>query len=753
MNNMGLMAIASGTSIALRSVEVSALIAGLLAQTTLTQKYRNDSEDNLELAYTFPLPVDGTLLSFAVVLGDRRYQGEVIPRKEAEVAYEEAIGAGNSAFRLQEIKPGLYSATLGNVMAGEAVEITLTYAEPLAWNSKNIRYRLPTTIAPRYGEPKGMQPWQRPVTRLEPEYPLSLVVRVEGVLAQSSIACPSHKVSLRPATDSLAITLADGATMDRDFILEIENDSVTSLGVSASARDTHVAMLTLLPPPVAADEGSARDIVIVLDCSGSMAGDSLEMAKEGVRLGLVKLTPHERFAVIGFGSRFRTFDEALQPANRKNIDQAHRFVQELGDLGGTELATALGRALAYSDGHPMDILLLTDGEVWGLEDATSKAKALGVRIFTIGIGSAVAEDTVRTLADETGGSCELVSPSENMSTRILRHFNRMRQPQTTRLDIRWPSIPLWESRPEKACFAGDAYTVVAAFAEQVVIPVQVDFAFAGCDAVELTVPVAPVGELADAVVRVAARQRMTQLEKSAQQEWAVRHQLVTDQTDYIVTVERSAAEKAVSLPELQVVPQMLPAGWAGASTVYECAASYGAAASPDVRYSIPAFCRKQAVDYCQLDSAPVILRKARSVAIEDLLSPSPPHPYLVFMTKLKARTKKKIFGSLPKSRQDLTPLLPEELKELFDELVREGHAEQDVLIALYQALAEHDGAVLLGVAYAAKAKVAIGTQVPQDALIARFRDVLNQLWVEHGSTPEPRPDRYDIPAFLRHQAD
>jgi Ca-activated chloride channel family protein len=753
MNNMGLTEMASGTPIALRGVLVDARIAGLLAETTLTQRYRNDGDENLELAYSFPLPVDGTLLSFAVVLGERRYQGEVIPRKEAEVAYEEAIGAGNSAFRLQEIKPGLYSATLGNVMAGEAVEITLTYAEPLAWNGKSIRYRLPTTIAPRYGERTGMQPWQRPVTSLEPEYPLSLVFRVEGVLAQSSIACPSHKISLRPATDSLAITLADGAVLDRDFILEIENESVTSLGVSASARDTHVAMLTLLPPPVAADEESARDIVIVLDCSGSMAGDSLEMAKEGVRLGLVKLSPRERFAVMGFGSRFSTFDEALLPANPKTIDMAHRFVQYLGDLGGTELATALERALAYSDGHPMDILLLTDGEVWGLEDATSKAKTLGVRIFTIGIGSAVAEDTVRTLADETGGSCELVSPSENMSTRIFRHFNRMRQPQMSQLEIRWPALPLWESRPEKACFAGDAYTVVAGFAEEVVLPVQVDFAFAGCDAVELTVPVASVGELADAVVRVAARQRMTQLEKSAQQDWAIRYQLVTDQTDYIVTVERSAAEKAVSLPDLQVVPQMLPAGWGGTSTVYECAASYGAADSPDVRYSMPVFCRKQSVDSCQLDSAPVILRRARSAAINALQSTSPPHPYLVFMTELKTRTKKKFFGSLPKSRKDLTPWLPEELEKLFDELICEGLAEKDVLLALYQALADHDGAVRLGVRFAAKVKAAIGTQVPQDALIARFRDLLNQLWVDHGSTPAPRPDRYDIPAFLRHQAD
>jgi Ca-activated chloride channel family protein len=155
MNEYGLKDIESGRQLALRGVEVSARITGLLAETSLAQKYKNDTEANFELAYTFPLPVEATLLSFFVRIGDRSYQGEVIPRAEAEVEYEKAITEGNSAFRLQEVQAGLYSATLGNVMAGEAVEISIVYAESLAWNGNSLRYRLPTTIAPRYGDPDG----------------------------------------------------------------------------------------------------------------------------------------------------------------------------------------------------------------------------------------------------------------------------------------------------------------------------------------------------------------------------------------------------------------------------------------------------------------------------------------------------------------------------------------------------------------------------------------------------------------------
>ncbi len=548
MNDLGLMAIESGESIALRGVDVSVRIAGLLAETTLTQRYRNDSDDNLELTYTFPLPVDNVLLSFTVQLGDRRYQGEVTPRQKAEVAYENAMASGNAAFRLQDIGDGLYNATLGNVLAGESVAITLRYAQVLAWNGRSIRYRLPTTLAPRYGDPADMQPWQRPLTRIEAEYPLSLVVRVDGPLAKSGVACPSHKVSFKPEDDSLTISLAAGASLDRDFVLEVESASVQSLGLSASARATHVALLTLLPPVVEPDTETARDIVIVIDCSGSMMGDSIALAKEGVQLSLGSLSPNERFAVMGFGTEFAHFEPALQPANRKNIALARRFVGNLGNLGGTELSQALDLALAYASDRPMDILLLTDGQAWNLDQAIKRAQSKGIRIFTVGIGSAVAEDTVRALADETGGACELVSPAEDMSTRIFRHFNRMRQPQSTRLDIQWPTQPIWEQRPESSCFAGDAYTVVVAFAEPITAPVQVGFEFAGRAPVQLNVPLAPASAVSDTLLRIAASRRLPALPVEEQAAWAVRYQLLTEQTDYLVTVERAADDKAPSLP-------------------------------------------------------------------------------------------------------------------------------------------------------------------------------------------------------------
>lgn len=738
MNEYGLHDIESEEQLALRGVEVATRIPGLLVETSQTQKYKNDTENNLELAYTFPLPVGATLLSFDVRIGERSYQGTVIPRAEAEVEYEKAIAEGNSAFRLQEIRAGLYNATLGNVMPGESVEISIVYAETLAWNGNSLRYRLPTTIAPRYGEPTGMQPWQRPETSMMAEYSLNLTVTIAGELARSAINCPSHKVSFLLEPEGLKVTLAKGAAMDRDFILEMESVTVQSLGVSAFARDTHVAMLTLLPPPVEQNEQN-RDVIMVLDCSGSMQGDSIRLAKEGILLALGSMQPNERFGLVAFGSNAITFDKELQPANRKNLDMARRWVNFLEDMGGTNLFGAMDRALKLVDNQPADILLLTDGEVWMDEDTRNATLKKGIRIFTIGIGSAVAQDVVQQMADDSGGACELVSPTEDMSARIYRHFNRMRQPQMEALDIRWPHQPKWVSQPERACFAGDAYTVFAAFEEAPIGSAAVTFNFAGQPSVTQNVVLTLEAVAADAIVRQGIKQHLPRVPAVHRQDWAVKYQLMTDQTDYLIKVERAEGEKAEDLPALQVQPQMLPAGWGGSSTVQVQASM--ASVDSGIRFSRA----NRSVAYSHIADVPAVIRKRAC-------SPSTDNGYKAFIKKVTTEAKKKIFGGLPTTWRLLLSLaLPETLEKLLKELALANYSDDDIVRAFYRAFIEHDGSVDVSEKHLRKMHAIVGEKPLIEELVSRILKVLNTLYNEQqqGSLG----DRYDIPAFLRRHAD
>jgi len=717
-----------GEAISLRGVEVDARLIALVAETTLRQHYRNDTGSNLEVAYTFPLPVDGVLLDFEVTLGGHTHRGHVLPRRDAEEHYEDAVGQGDAAFRLQQVEDGLYTASLGNLKPGEEVEIRLRYGETLRWQAGRLRYRLPTVIAPRYGEPTGMQPWQKPITSLVAEYPFVLRLQVLGDLSHAAFECPSHRLAFAAGEGCTTLTLQGQAALDRDFVLDIRTGEIKSLGVVADAMGARVALLNLLPAEISV-EGQGRNYVLLLDCSGSMAGDSLTHAKEGVHLALKSLKPADHFAVIGFGSTTQAFDQALQPANRKNLQLAESFVTNLPDLGGTEMAEALEQALGY--GCPLDILLLTDGECWDLEATAEKAREQGSRIFTVGIGSAVAEDTVRMLADTTGGVCELVTPNEDMADRIAAHFARMRQPRITALDVDWGQDPAWIAQSGQAHFAGDSHLIWAQLpqpAGEVRATLRFEQGLALIERITLT----HSPELADTLVRLAAAVRLPNLDDDAQVDWALRYQLVSEETDYLVIVERAEAEKVDGLPELQVVPQMLAAGWGGTGSVMDTGIRFSLRRGP-----ASAFLAEPAFDM----ASPMRCSRARQPRSGR---------WTTFLQALEAYVLAE--AALPPDAQQLVRLgLPDMVAEIVRRFLNKGDSESLIVrIALYLLqdyldieYPEHVERLVFG---APPERTAVEQSMKQ-----AFDALDNEVWEDVDGTLVT--DELDIPVFLRKQAE
>src|SRR5574337_329018 len=522
MNNLatdfGMMS-PEGARVGLQRVSVTARIAGALVETRLNQHYRNASGRNLEIAYTFPLPTDAVLLAFEVQVGERELSGQVLPRQAAEEGYEEAIGQGDAAFRLQQVKEGIYCVALGNVAAGEAVTLTLRYTQVLTVFQGRLRYRLPTALAPRYGEPSGMEPWQRPQVAPMAEYPLEVEVAVCGAWAKGAFECPTHAVSCTVTDEGLQL-LSRGAFLDRDFILDLRPQSLASTVVAARREGALRVGAFLLPPPLPMDAAKGRSYVLVIDCSGSMQGDSLAQAKAGVHLALEHMAPQDRFALIAFGSHVQAFDAALQPANRKNLALAASWLESLGNLGGTELSQALLTALKYAEGsetpdQALDILLLTDGECWESTAATTEARAKSVRLFTLGVGSAAAEDTVKKLADDTGGAWEMVTPHEDMAERIAAHFARMAQPRLECVEVDAGVEPLWLALPGHASFAGDTLAVFVELPDGTVLPptFTVRLFFADGSSTVLPVPLSDATGLEDSLWRIAAAHRLHRSEE------------------------------------------------------------------------------------------------------------------------------------------------------------------------------------------------------------------------------------------------
>jgi len=675
-----------GRKFALKGVDVRARLHGLMAKVEAQQSYLNPQATNIEVVYTFPLPIDAVLLSFEVEIAGKKLTGCVVERKRAERAYEDAVTDGHSAVMLQEAGPGLYTVSIGNVMAYETVIVRYRYSLMLSWQGARLRFLLPTTIAPRYGNAlaAGLQPHQIPTSALDVEYPLNLVVTIEGSLASATVASPSHPLVVQRLDNGMAVRLSEKAVLDRDFVLTLESDSTQSACIQTHDGDEYVAVASLRIPPVQAAEAKPLALKVVIDCSGSMAGTGIAQARKAALEILNQLRPTDRFNVTLFGSDCQHFFSALVPANAHNITAAWRRLENVdADMGGTEMQEALESAFSINHADTQaSVLLITDGEIYEYEKLVYCAENSGNRVFTVGVGSAVAEVFLQSLAGATGGACELVAPQEGMSDRILYQFHRLRQPRLESFRIVWPSTPEWTTTLPDTAFAGDTIHVFGGFKKPLkgelalhatVVDGEIDVEVAAVLCVEMDLP------------RIAASKRVATATREEGLKLSLAHQLLSKWTNYLVIAEREI--EAAGLPGLHQVPQMLAAGWGGIGHIDLCLAQTRKN-SPRVPHSHPSF------DDCDFSGSD----NDMDLSFEDLAD-DPDH---ATPAKFVARMEFEIDTDLPVINlpQNLVELagwgLDEQWVTFLGGLVEHGHDEAKVVIAFVYALSESPVGHLFG---------------------------------------------------------
>lgn len=603
-----------GREVPLVGVKAHARLQGLLAEVEVEQSYRNPRDTNIEAVYTFPLPFSAVLLGLEVEIAGKKLAGQVVEKKEAERRYEDAVTDGDSAVMLEEAGPGLYTASLGNLMAGESAVIRYRYGLLLKWQGDRLRFLLPTTIAPRYGdaEAAGLQPYQVPEAALDVEYPLDLMVDVEGDLATAAIASPSHPIAMERTETGLRIRLDRKAYLDRDFVLTLSSEKVQSSCVVVPDGEGHVTLASLRIPPVPELERQPLALKLVIDCSGSMGGTSIAQARKAGLAILDQLRPEDSFDVTLFGSSYKHFFRTMVPASARYISEAWNMIGRMdADMGGTEMEKALDAVFALKGKDTTGtVLLITDGEIEEHEKLVRNAQKAGQRVFVVGVGNAVADTFLRNLADTTGGACELVAPQEGMGEFVLSQFYRMRQKRLGSMRLDWPTAPKWATKLPDTIFAGDTVHAFASFDKTPLGEARLVIEGKGEAIAAIT-----QGENRE-IPRIAAARRLDEVPEAEAKDLAVRYQLLSRWTNFLVIAERD--DKAEKLPELQKVPQMLAADWGGVGAVcdslsadFSCSMPLydrsSARSSRDSRaqsmsslgmdkYDIPAFLRKQCDD-------------------------------------------------------------------------------------------------------------------------------------------------------------
>jgi Ca-activated chloride channel family protein len=576
-----------GQNVSLKSVHLEGKLEGLLLTMLVKQRYLNDSDETIEASYTFPAGWGANLMGFSVELNGKRMQAVALAKKKAEKKYEEAIESGDTPVMLEKSPLGLYTANLGNLKPGEEAVIIIEYAQLLRFEKGRVRITVPTVIGERYGDEVSdghIAPHQTVDTDLLVEYPFTATLDILGQMAQGNIACPSHQVDVEQIEGGTRLRLAKGGLLDRDFIVTVEELKGESF-VSASEDDGAYAVVASFCPKLQEKEPTPLGLKILVDCSGSMQGDSIEQAQEAMHELILRLTEQDMVSYSKFGSKVIHTSNQLEKCTPRYIKNvlAKAVHDTAADLGGTELNQALTSTFkisftkAYTEG--CDLLLITDGDVWEIEEIVKQAKISNHRIFAIGVGSAPAESLLKDLAEQTGGACELVTPSESISEAVLRMTQRIRSARTSSIAIHWEGEVLWQSKLPKQVFSDETIHVHARLKNKPTTTPTLRWTVENV----LNEESAPSIDWnsTGALPRMVAGAEITSItDEKAAEELALKYQLASKYTNLLLVHVREEEEKAEGLPKLQKIKQMSAAGWGGLGTVDQ----------PHVLYSISA-CR------------------------------------------------------------------------------------------------------------------------------------------------------------------
>lgn len=476
----------SGASVApaiILKSDANMTLTGLINHVVVKQTYQNDNPFAVNARYVFPLPDESAVHAMTMRIGERVIKGQIDKKVEAEKKYQAAKKAGKQAALVRQQRANMFITNVANIGPGEQVIIELEYQEIIDYSSGTFAIRFPTTITPRYhaisGEigqsntdktvlnqaPSG---WLNPVYNIQssehsqgdvPSSKFSLNIDIDVGLELVEINSKFYNVDIHnPAFGQYTVALNEQNATNRDFVLEfkpLQKESAQAAFFTQQFKNGDRYGLAMLMPPAdhfTQTQRLPREMVFVVDTSGSMHGQSMEQAKKALFYALSLLDSDDSFNIIGFDNVVTPMSDKPLVASGFNLRRAERFIYNLEADGGTEIQGALDAVLDGSrfEGFVRQVVFLTDGSVSN-EDALFKniQRKLGdSRLFTVGIGSAPNSFFMRRAADIGKGSFTFIGSTHEVQPKMQQLFDKLAHPAITNLtlsDESTNSLDFWPS--------------------------------------------------------------------------------------------------------------------------------------------------------------------------------------------------------------------------------------------------------------------------------------------------------------------
>jgi Ca-activated chloride channel family protein len=439
----------------LTHTDVKGKVDGNIARVSVTQKFTNPFDKPLEAVYVFPLPDEAAVDDLEIKIGDRIIKGNIKRREEAKAAYEQARQEGRTAALLEQERDNIFTQSLANIRPKETIEVTIRYTDSLKFEAGNYEFVFPMVVGPRYisRRPENRisdanritPPLTPPETRSGQD--ISVDLRIDAGVPIQRLVSTSHRLVLATEGNTAAVKIApDDNIPNKDLVVRYQvsnNREQSTILTTNSPQGGHFATYVIPAVTYRPNEIVPKDVVFLMDTSGSQSGDPLVKSQELMRRFIAGLNPDDTFTIIDFANTATYLSPVPLRNNEINRRLAYDYINRLNANGGTELMNGINAVMKFPpapDGRIRSVVLITDGYIGNDQQVIAEVQKQlkkGNRLYAFGVGSSVNRYLLNRLAEVGRGTVQVVRQDEPTAEVAEKFFRQINQPVLINVKVTW----------------------------------------------------------------------------------------------------------------------------------------------------------------------------------------------------------------------------------------------------------------------------------------------------------------------------